>query len=752
MDLHCKKLRHTPLIDGTIMTIAIHKEEKGNLEQHEHLTLQMPERFINRELSWLEFNQRVLDEAYNPVHPLLERLRFLSISASNLDEFFMVRVAGLKAQVTARVRSISPDGRTPLQQLTAIGENVSKLMSDQHRCWKELLIELDRKGMSILGMEDLSELDRKWLTQIFEQWIFSILTPIAVDPGHPFPFIPNLGFGLVMTLESLSAGEPMEALIIIPSQLDRFIRMPGKNMRYVRIEHLVMMHIDQLFPSFRLASHGTFRIIRDSELEIDEKAEDLVLTFESAIKQRRRGSVVRLTVDSKMPRELLDFVREQLEVPREDVHCFEGLIGLADLKELVTYERPDLLFPPYIPRFPERIKDFGGDCFAAINAKDILVHHPYESFEVVVQFLHQASRDDNVVTIKQTLYRTMVNSPIVEALLKAADAGKSVTAMVELKARFDEAANIDIARMLEREGVQVVFGFLDLKTHAKLSLVVRREENRMVSYCHIGTGNYHPVNAKIYTDLSYFTCNREIGQDVAKIFNYMTGYARPAKLKQLDISPLGLRERLMENIEREISNARSGKPAAIWAKMNSLVDPDIIDALYLASQQGVQIDLIVRGICSLRPGIPGLSENIRVGSIVGRFLEHSRIACFANGHALPSPSAKVYISSADWMQRNINRRIEVLVPIKNPTVHQQIMDQIMKANLKDNQQTWILQPDGTYLRRQTTDEPVNAHQFFMTNPSLSGRGSALSPNRSKPGKRKARKMVKTKKKADKPKP
>jgi polyphosphate kinase len=759
-------VRHSDCCDGTprqvpfVFTNALRADER--LEQTmttlstagkrvlrenvDAITNVSSNRFINRELSWLAFNQRVLEEAYNTIHPLLERLRFLSISASNLDEFYMVRVAGLKAQVAAEVHSDSPDGMTPSQQLQTIGERVGRLMSEQHECLNGILIELEKMGLSILEPDDLSSLDERWLRQIFEKDIFPILTPIAVDPGHPFPFIPNLGFGLALKLTSMTDDDSMEGLIIFPSQLNRFVRLPGNKLRFISLENVIIKYLGQLFPTYKVVANGTFRIIRDSEMEIDEEAEDLVRTFESALKQRRRGSVVRMTVDADMPPELREFVREQLGVPKEDVNCFEGLIGLNDLKELVSAKLPNLHYKPYVPRFPERIRDFGGDCFAAINAKDILVHHPYESFEVVAQFLRQASQDENVVAIKQTFYRTMVNSPIVEALLKAADAGKSVTAVVELKARFDEAANIGIARMLEREGVQVVFGFLDLKTHAKLSLVVRREEGRLVSYSHIGSGNYHPITAKIYTDLSYFTCNPEICSDVAKIFNYMTGYAHPQQLKRLTISPISLREKLTEDIEAEIEHAKNGRKGAIWAKMNALVDPDIIDHLYRASQAGVQIDLVIRGICCLRPGIPGLSENIRVKSIVGRFLEHSRIACFGNGHPLPSPQARVYISSADWMQRNINRRIEVLVPIENDTVKRQIVDQIMPANLKDNEQSWILKPSGRYERIQSNVPKFNAQHFFMTNPSLSGRGSALSDNRERNGKRKSPKLGKIKKK------
>jgi polyphosphate kinase len=688
-------------------------------------------RYFNRELSWLAFNRRVLEEACNPRHPLLERVRFLSISANNLDEFFMVRVAGLKAHQALGIEETSPEGMTVAQQLAAITSEADRLVTNQHEVWADLQAQLDGVGMHVVGEEPLDAGAEAWLDQHFREQIFPILTPQAIDPAHPFPFIPNKGLSLIFELKK--GRTSVRELIMAPAALPRFLRIPGETARYIALETLVRRKTGYLFPKYEVLRGGAFRIIRDSDIEVEEEAEDLALYFRSAIKRRRRGRVVRLELEPGMPESLVNEVLEGLDAGNAITSETRGFLGMTDLLQLAEEDRPDLKFPPFTPRFPERIREHGGDCFAAVKEKDILVHHPYESFEVVVEFIQQAAADPDVIAIKQTLYRAGRQSAIIKALIDAAEAGKSVTAVIELKARFDEEQNLMWANALERAGVQVVYGFIEWKTHAKVSMVVRREEKGFRTYCHLGTGNYHPVSARIYTDLSYFTANSQIGRDVAKLFNYITGYLEPRNLKQLVISPAQMRPELIRLIEAEIASAKAGKPSGIWAKLNSLVDTAIIDKLYEASAAGVQIDLVVRGICCLKPGVAGMSENIFVKSIVGRFLEHGRLWCFANGHELPNGQAKVYISSADWMPRNFDRRIEYMLPIENSTVHAQLLDQVMVANLIDNEQSWRLNPDGSYTRLvPKAGQEFNLHDYFMANPSLSGRGQSLKKGRRVP--------------------
>ncbi len=688
--------------------------------------VEVGERYFNRELSWLAFNFRVLEEAANPAHPLLERLRFLSISGSNLDEFFMVRVAGLKGQQIRGIEERSTDGLTPTQQLDAISNQADALVVAQQSEWLILREHLTDADFDVIGADQLTPDEHRWLAIHFREQILPVLTPQAIDPSHPFPFIPNGGFSLIFTLRTPSQEDPLTELLMIPSRLPRFVRLPGKDVRYIAIETVVRAHLDVLFTGFEFLGGGAFRVLRDSDIEVEEEAEDLVRYFRSAIKRRRRGGVIRLEFDSETPQDLEHLVRKGLDARHALITESAGFIGIADLAMLVEADRADLKFAPYSPRFPERVLEHGGDCFAAIRAKDLVVHHPYESFEVVVAFLRQAAEDPDVVAIKQTLYRAGKQSAIVDALVAAAEAGKSVTAVVELKARFDEEQNILWASRLERAGVQVVYGFIEWKTHAKVSMVVRREGGSFKTYCHFGTGNYHPATARIYTDLSFFTASRRAARDAGKLFNLITGYVTPKGLELLTLSPRGLREKILALIDAEIANAVDGKPAAIWAKMNSLVDPIVIDKLYEAGEAGVSIDLIIRGVCCLRPGIVGLSSRIRVKSIVGRFLEHSRIWAFANGARLPHAKARVYISSADWMPRNFDRRVEYMIPIENPTVHAQVLDQVMIANLIDNEQSWQLDSSGRYSRIKAGKVSFNLHHYFMTNPSLSGRGAALA--------------------------
>lgn len=689
-------------------------------------------RLFNRELSWLAFNQRVLEESRNLAHPLLERLRFLSISANNLDEFHMVRVAGIRAHVLQGIEEQSADGLTPTQQLEAIAAATGELVAAQQWQWQQIAAELADAGIVVVDDPASANAWRSAMEKTFTEQIFPILTPQALDPAHPFPFIPNKGLAVIFDLQPQGKAELIRELVMIPAALPRFVRVPGRRAVYIAIDALVALFADILFPDFSVVAHGRFRLIRDSDIELEEEAEDLVRYFRSAIRRRRRGRIVLIEFDAMTPEGLRGELLGQVVGDDPAVQLLDGLVGLADLSQIVAEDRPDLKFAPYTPRVPERIREHGGDCFAAIKAKDILVHHPYESFDVVLSFLRQAAADPDVVAIKQTLYRAGDQSPVIRALIEAAEAGKSVTAVVELKARFDEEQNLHWAGQLERAGVQVVYGFIEWKTHAKVSMVVRREGARFRTYCHFGTGNYHPVTARIYTDFSYFTADPRAGRDAAQLFNYITGYVTPRKLERLTISPIGLRAKLIDLIEAEIAHAKAGRPSGIWAKMNSLVDVAIIEKLYQASEAGVPIDLVVRGICCLRPGVAGMSSRIRVKSVVGRFLEHSRVFAFGNGGGLPGKQALVFISSADWMNRNFDRRVEYMIPLDNPTVHDQVLDQVLVANLLDNEQSWSLLPDGAYVRLKSGDKPFNLHRYFMDNPSLSGRGQALARRKDVP--------------------
>ncbi len=684
--------------------------------------------YFNRELSWLAFNDRVLAEASNPAYPLLERLRFLAISGSNLDEFVMIRVAGLVGQVQRGIDRPSIDGRTPSQQLAAVRDRVAALSQRQQVVWSELR---DLLGGAAIHFADEQRIDAAalaWLERYFLEEVLPVITPQALDPAHPFPFVANRGLGLLFTLTREADGEQVIEMVLIPTALPRFVRVPGEQAIHVSITSLICRFAGHVFPGFTVHGDGLFRVLRDSDIEIEEEAEDLVRTFRSAIQRRRRGRVIQLELESDFDPVAEQVLLEQLDVSDALVLKSKGMIGLDGLSEIVAIDRPDLKFESYAPRYPERIREHDGDCFAAIREKDIVIHHPYESFEVVVDFLRQAASDPDVVAIKQTLYRAGNQSAIISALIAAAEAGKSVTAVVEIKARFDEEQNLMWAAQLERAGVQVIYGFVDWKTHAKVAMVVRREEEGFRTYCHFGTGNYHPVTARTYTDLSFFTAAPEFGRDAAKLFNFVSGYVEPRATEALVISPLHLRGELYAAIEREIEHARAGRPAAIWLKCNQITDEAMIQRLYAASQAGVEIELVVRGICCLRPGVEGLSENIRVKSIIGRFLEHGRIYAFGNGHAMPSGHALVYISSADLMERNFDRRVEALIPIRNHTVHDQVLQQVLLANMLDTEQSWLLASDGNYARAVAEDRPFNCHHYFMTNPSLSGRGEALDPD------------------------
>mgnify|MGYP001376282913 CR=1 FL=1 len=709
------------------------KNEKvvSSILKHKSL-YDLSESYINRELSWIAFNQRVLDEANNINHPILENLKFLSISGSNLDEFYMVRVAGLHAQVDEGITIKSADGMTPQEQLEEVNKKANLLMANQQKTWKTLKEKMREKNIHILTKNSLNNEEKKWCSEYFDNHVLPVLTPLAIDPAHPFPFVGNLGLVLSIQLKHKNNNKKRNALLPLPTILPRFIKIEciKDSLKMIPLEEMLMLFSNKIFDGYDFLGGGLFRVIRDSDVEFQEEAEDLVLAFQKQLRTRRRGKVVRLKIDKNCPKVIKKMIVDSLEVNPEDIVEVDGIIGVSSLIEIYNAGPKRLCFKNFEARFPERIKDAGDNIFRAIRNKDLVVHHPYESFDVVVDFLQQAAKDPKVVAIKQTLYRTKRDhSSIVEALIEAAEAGKSVTAIVELKARFSEEANIKLSQDLEKAGVHVVYGVVDLKTHAKASLVVRRENKKLNTYVHFGTGNYHPTTAKIYTDLSLFTCNQEYALDASRFFNMVTGHNDTEDWGLLEAAPKGLRKKLLTLIDEEIQNAKLGNPSGIWFKCNAIVDSKIIKALYKASANGVKVDLIVRGVCCLKAGVPNLSENIRVKSIIGRFLEHGRIYCFASGRKMPSSKNKVFISSADLMPRNFDRRVELLIPIENYTVHAQILKQIMVVSLNDVNQSWEMDSEGNYNRLKYNKTKISAHDYFIKNPSLSGRGQELNKSR-----------------------
>jgi len=676
-------------------------------------------RFFNRELSWLEFNRRVLGEALSARHPLLERAKFLSIFSSNLDEFFMVRVSGIHEQLDAGVTSPSPDGLTPREHMARIKPLIDELVATQHRAWLEdIQPQLRAAGVVVCNYDELSEAQRAVARALFLEQIFPVLTPLAFDPGHPFPHISNLSINLAVVVGDEEQGERF-ARVKMPEVLPRFqpIEVDGTTV-YVWIEQIVAAHIDALFPDVCVTATYPFRVTRDADVELqEEEANDLLQTIEHSVRQRHFGDVVRLAVDLSMPQHVVDILVQNFEIEAEDVYRVQGSLGLRALMELYKLDRADLKEPRFVPR--PLAMDGDADIFASIQRRDILLHHPFDSFEPIVELLSAAADDPDVLAIKQTLYRVGRNTPIVEALMRARENGKQVTALVELKARFDEENNIEWAKQLERAGVHVVYGLVGLKTHCKVLLIVRKEGSLVQRYVHLSTGNYNVGTARLYTDIGIMTHDPVVGADVADLFNGLTGYSNKRDYRTLAVAPVSLRQTLMSLIEREIDRHTASGDGRLIFKTNTLTDPPLIDALYRAGQAGVRIDLLIRGVCCLRPGVPGLSETISVRSVIGRFLEHSRIYYFHN-----SGAEEVYLSSADLMHRNLDRRVEVMFPVKQPNLMCHLRDDVLASYLRDTANAYILQSDGTYTRVGDDRPFFDVHTALLPSPDDGTRAAA----------------------------